>query len=133
MSEYTKREILDGVECWLNPESDIWCENCPFHRVNPDGSPVLDKHGNGICKTLVLEEVRKVFSEDHSNKGTLGELLKETRIKKGYSVRELAAIVGVSHPTIYKYETNEYEPKLSHLKWLAQALDIPLADVIERI
>lgn len=64
---------------------------------------------------------------------TLGELLREAREKKGLSVRELAKLVGVCHTTIYKYESGDYEPKISHLKWVAEALDISLLELIERI
>lgn len=64
---------------------------------------------------------------------TLGKYLKKAREKKGLSVRELAKLVGVAHTTIYKYETDEHEPRISHLKWIAQALDIPLTELVERI
>lgn len=64
---------------------------------------------------------------------TLGELLREAREKKGLSVRELAKMVGISHPTIYKYEADQYEPRISHLKWLAQALDLTLLEIVERL
>jgi transcriptional regulator with XRE-family HTH domain len=64
---------------------------------------------------------------------TLGELLKQAREAKGLSTRELAEKVGVSHSTIYKYESDSHEPRISHLKWLAQALDLTLLELIERI
>lgn len=61
MSEYTKKQILDGVECWMNTDSDLWCENCPFNIKNADGTPMFHKDGTAMCKKLVLEEVRKVL------------------------------------------------------------------------
>lgn len=64
---------------------------------------------------------------------TLGELLRQARKKKGLKIRELAELVGVSHVTIYHYEKDHYEPRISHLKWLAQALDLTLTELIERI
>ena len=64
---------------------------------------------------------------------TLGELLKQAREKNGYSIRKLSKLVGISHTTIYKYESGLYEPRISHLKWLAQALDLTLLELIERI
>ena len=64
---------------------------------------------------------------------TLGELLKQTRETKGLSIRELAELVGVSHVSIYHYEQDNHVPRLTHLKWLAQALDLKLSELIERI
>lgn len=64
---------------------------------------------------------------------TLGELLRKAREAKGLSIRELAELVGVSHVSIYHYEHGNHVPRLTHLKWLAQALDIPLYELIERI
>lgn len=64
---------------------------------------------------------------------TLGELLREAREKKGLSVRELAKMVGISHPTIYNYEQDNHTPRITHLKRLAQALDIKLEELIERL
>jgi transcriptional regulator with XRE-family HTH domain len=64
---------------------------------------------------------------------TLGELLRQARETKGMSTRELAEKVGVSHSAIYKYESDKSEPRVSHLKWLAEALDLPIMELIERI
>lgn len=35
--------------------------------------------------------------------------------------------------TLYKYEADQYEPRISHLKWLAQALDLTLLEIVERL
>jgi transcriptional regulator with XRE-family HTH domain len=64
---------------------------------------------------------------------TLGQYLKEARKKKGLSVRQLAKIVGVCHTSIYDYENDLSEPRISHLKWIAKALDISLIELVERI
>ena len=63
----------------------------------------------------------------------LGDLLYQERMKRGMTTRELAKIVGVSHTTIYKYEYGVCEPRISHLKWIAEALHIPLIKLVERI
>lgn len=64
---------------------------------------------------------------------TLGETLKQARKKKGLKIKELAELVGVSHVSIYHYEQDNHVPKLTHLKRLAQALDLKLSELIERI
>ena len=63
----------------------------------------------------------------------LGELLGKARVAKGLSRKELAEMVGVSPFTIYNYESDKHEPRISHLKWIAEALDIPIMKLIERI
>ena len=64
---------------------------------------------------------------------TLGDILRLAREAKGLSTDELAKMVGVSRTTIYNSESGSHEPRISHLKWLAEALDIPLMEIIERI
>lgn len=64
---------------------------------------------------------------------TIGEFLRKAREKKGLSQRELAELVGVSHVSIYNYEQGNHTPRITHLKWLAQALDIKLEELIERL
>lgn len=64
---------------------------------------------------------------------TLGDILRLAREAKGLSTRELAEMVGVSRSTIYNYESGSHEPRISHLKWLAEALDLSIMELIERI
>lgn len=64
---------------------------------------------------------------------TLGETLKQARLEQGWSVRQLAEIVGISNVSIYNYEMDKSEPRISHLKWLAEALLLPISELIERI
>lgn len=64
---------------------------------------------------------------------TLGETLKQARIEQGWSIRQLAEIVGISHTAICNYENDKFEPRISHLKWLAEALLLSINDLIERI
>lgn len=64
---------------------------------------------------------------------TLGETLKQARIEQGWSVRQLAEITGISFMAIYNYERDKTEPRISHLKWLAEALLLSINELIERI
>jgi hypothetical protein len=38
MPKYTIEDITKGLECWLNPDSDIWCENCAFCNESEGGA-----------------------------------------------------------------------------------------------
>lgn len=64
---------------------------------------------------------------------TLGKLLRQARKKKGWTIKQLADVVGVSGVSICYYENDKRVPKLDHLKWLAQALNLSLSELIERI
>ncbi len=60
-----------------------------------------------------------------------GELIKEKRIKKGFTQDELGKLVGVSKVTIHSYEKNKKTPSLKHLIMICKKLDIKLDDVIK--
>lgn len=51
---YTIKDISDGMECWLNPDNDVSCENCAFCQ---------ESNHDGACKFAVLRELRKVLRE----------------------------------------------------------------------
>lgn len=48
--------------------------------------------------------------------------LQELRVKRGLTVRQLAALIGVKHSTIYRYEKGTFTPKVPRVIELAQAL-----------
>lgn len=48
----------------------------------------------------------------------------EARAAKGYSLRQLAELVGLGNNTISQYETGKREPKLETWRKLAEALDV---------
>lgn len=64
---------------------------------------------------------------------TLGETLKQARLEQGWSARQLAEITGISHTSIFNYEGDKTEPRISHLKWLAETPLLSINDLIERI
>lgn len=47
---------------------------------------------------------------------SFGEKLKELRIEKGLSQKELADLVDTSQSAIFYWENNQQEPKISSLK-----------------
>ena len=49
---------------------------------------------------------------------SFGEKLKELRIEKGLSQKELADLVDTSQSAIFYWENNQQEPKISSLKKL---------------
>ena len=57
---------------------------------------------------------------------TTGELIKQARIRRKMSQRELAEKLGVSASMIGQYESDLRNPKLDTLQRIANALDVPI-------
>lgn len=57
---------------------------------------------------------------------TTGELIKQARMRKKMSQRELAEKLGVSASMIGQYESDLRNPKLDTLQRIANALDVPI-------
>lgn len=56
---YTIKDISDGVECWLNPDNEVSCEDCAFSK---------ESNHNGACKFAVLRELRKILGKPNEVK-----------------------------------------------------------------
>lgn len=59
-----------------------------------------------------------------------GEKIREIRKKKGLSQRQLGEKMGVKQQTVAQYEKAIEQPKLLTVRKLAEALDVPLSDLI---
>lgn len=57
--------------------------------------------------------------------------LKMQRLKKGLSQEELGKLIGVSGVTIMRYEKNLRQPKLQTINQIANALKIPVSELID--
>ncbi|WP_442922780.1 helix-turn-helix domain-containing protein [Microbacterium sp. TNHR37B] len=62
---------------------------------------------------------------------TPAQLLSETRRLSGLTTRELAALIGVSHSAIARWERGEGEPSASQFVRWARATRQPLDQMIE--
>lgn len=58
-----------------------------------------------------------------------GERIKQARIKKGLSQKQLGDLLGVSQQMIGQYESSNGSLKLSTLKKIARALEIPVEEL----
>jgi transcriptional regulator with XRE-family HTH domain len=59
-------------------------------------------------------------------KPSLSRLLRDARIKRGLSVAEVAEQVGVSHASIYFWETDHCRPRQENLSALCKVLKLPV-------
>ena len=62
--------------------------------------------------------------------GAFGQHLRRLREARGWSQQALADVADVSKPTIYRIESARYSATLDVLVSLAQALEIPLAELV---
>jgi transcriptional regulator with XRE-family HTH domain len=60
----------------------------------------------------------------------IGEEIRKIRLLRGYSQEALAEKIGVSYQQIQKYEKGDSELKINRLESIAEALDVPLFELI---
>ncbi|WP_157821554.1 helix-turn-helix domain-containing protein [Macrococcoides caseolyticum] len=56
--------------------------------------------------------------------GSLGKRIKTNRLKKGYSQKEFADIIGVSNVVLSRYESDVRTPDFEKLKQIADILEV---------
>lgn len=66
----------------------------------------------------------------HTRRRVIGARIRDHRRARGLSQVQLGERVGRDHKTIHRWETAETPPDLTDLLLLADALDIPLADLV---
>lgn len=59
---------------------------------------------------------------------SLGDLIKQYRLSKGYSVNKLANLSGISQSYLRDVELGKKNPSVEILSYLCEALEISLAD-----
>lgn len=77
---------------------------------------------NDICTAQSLDQ--PVSHSSAEQPMTIGERIKDARIKKGITQQQLAAYIDVAKSTIAGYETNQHRPDLSKIGTIAQTLDV---------
>lgn len=58
------------------------------------------------------------------------ERLVALRTAKQLTREQLCSLSGVSYPTLHRYEAGKMAPRLDHLVRLAEALGVPLDDLV---
>lgn len=74
----------------------------------------------------------KQFEKPEVEKGRIGLMIREHRTKKGYSVQALADKIGIKRPNLSRLEHGHHQPSLETLEKIAEALEIPVVDLIAR-
>lgn len=63
---------------------------------------------------------------------TVGENIKQYRLKKGLTQKQLSSILGLAEITIRQYEGNKREPSFKRLYEIAEILDISVTDLMNK-
>lgn len=61
---------------------------------------------------------------------TIGERIRDIRKEKGLTQQALGQLLGVTQATVGQYETNPNPPKIETLQRIADALDVPLPELM---
>lgn len=77
---------------------------------------------NDICRMQSLDQ--PVIQSSAEQPITVGERIKDARIKKGITQQQLASYIGVAKSTVAGYETNQRSPDLSKISTIAKILDV---------
>lgn len=58
--------------------------------------------------------------------------LRALRVKRGLSLRTLGGMAGIHAVSLVRLEAGNFDPRLSTLRKLAQALDVSVCDLIDK-
>ena len=61
---------------------------------------------------------------------TIGERIRQLRIRKGLTQKELGQISETAETTVRQYENNKRQPKIEQIEKLAKALEVSPADIM---
>lgn len=67
----------------------------------------------------------------HTRRRDIGDRIRATRRSTGLSQLQLGERIGRDHKTIHRWETAATAPDLNDLLLLADALDVPLAELVQ--
>ena len=56
---------------------------------------------------------------------TIGEHIRDQRLRQGLTQRELGERAGIAEPTIRRYELGKLNPKIETVEKIAKALGVP--------
>ncbi len=77
------------------------------------------------------KETQKSINDD-SRASRIGKRVRELRIRRGFSVTELADRSGMKRPNLSRLEYGRHIPSLETIERLASALEAPVAELIAR-
>lgn len=68
-----------------------------------------------------------------ARKPSFSQIIRDTRIRRGLTVAEVAERVGVSLPCVYLWETDQTRPRAANLSALCKVLKLPVRATKEMV
>lgn len=117
----------------------------PLHVVLPNTGPVAAKvvwfdellYGCSFATPLsdadieAANEVAQGSEEGHGvDSETLGERIRRLRTRRGLPMRALADVIGVSKPTLWKWESDQVRPRHAKMQRLAVELGVSELELV---
>lgn len=123
-------EVCSAIVVWAN-ETIFACE---FEKTLPTATISRIRlqtpneprplQGNGIANE------NESTHQDEGSRETLGDRLKRLRRERGFSMVHFASRVGVSKPTLWKWEKGTVFPRQDMIGVIARVLDVPEKELI---
>jgi len=76
---------------------------------------------------------RQAPEANHDLARRVGEKIRQFRTAKGLSIEELAQRAGMQRPNLSRLEHGKHRPSLVTIERLAEALDIPVVDLVAKV
>lgn len=87
----------------------VFCVASPYRRN-------VGKSRNNVKRKVAA------IADIHGATATVGVRIRQVRKERGMTLKQLASLMGCSHPTIHDWESGRRNPKLATIKRLAMAL-----------
>ena len=141
---------LNGIEvaermCQINPRLNIiFVTGYPEYALQAFSVPVSDFIVKPVSEDALKASFRKLRFppeenvdsyqyDDVKDAKAIGKRLRTLRKERGMTARELADEIGVSYPTIYRWENGDRIPDGFNMGKLMNAFGVTLKDIIYEI
>ncbi len=141
---------LNGIEvaermCQINPRLNIiFVTGYPEYALQAFSVPVSDFIVKPVSEDALKASFRKLRFppeenvdsyqyDDVKDAKAIGKRLRTLRKERGMTARELADEIGVSYPTIYRWENGDRIPDGFNMGKLMNAFGVTLKDIISEI
>lgn len=73
---------------------------------------------------MILSIILMIFNYNHNTMETFGSKLKELRIERGLTQKQLAQKIGSAQSAVYYWEADKQEPSISSLKKICELFEV---------
>lgn len=80
-----------------------------------------------------MHDGRTVAENGKDGRMSVGENIKKFRLEKGWTQEQLGKLLNISQTMVAQYENNKRKPKLETIQKIADALDVPVYILDDRI